>query len=755
MAAPRPTMARAAMKEKAAADEPAQPQAQPIALRSNFDPLAVFAPAVKLDASGHATVDLKMPDNLTRYRVMAVAVSGGKRFGSGESVITARLPLMVRPSAPRFLNFGDRCELPIVLQNQTDRPMRVEVAARATNVSLQNAGYALTVPANDRVEVRFPAATELAGTARFQVAARSESGADAAEFSLPVYTPATTEAFATYGVLDASGAIAQPVKAPADVFPQFGGLEVELSSTALQALTDAVIYLVRYPFECAEQLSSRMIGISALKDVLAAFHAKGLPSPKEMSQSVALDVEKLGRMQNSDGGFAFWRRGDPSWPYISVHVTNALVRAKEKGYEIPQAMLERARGYLRDVESHIPSWYPEGCRNAIIAYALNVRWRMGDRDVARARRLVASALPSAQGNAPAKERLSVEAVGWLLPVLDLSGPGGKKDPSSAAQMAVLKRYLDNRATETAGAASFTTSYEDGQYLLLATSRRADAIVLEGLIETDPKNDLIPKIVRGLLGHRSAGHWLNTQENVFVLLALDRYFNTYEKQTPDFVARLWLGNDYVGEQAFKGRSTNRYAFAIPMRQLSGTQDLVLDKQGTGRLYYRIGMQYAPRDLDLKPLDAGFTVQRVYEPVDDKGDVVRGADGTYTIKAGSRVKVKVTMVATSRRYHVALVDPLPAGLEALNPALAVQGALPPDESKRSTPYWYWFRPWYEHQNLRDERAEVFTSLLWEGVYEYTYYARATTPGQFVVPPPKAEEMYSPEVFGRGATARVVVK
>ena len=51
--------------------------------------------------------------------------------------------------------------------------------------------------------------------------------------------------------------------------------------------------------------------------------------------------------------------------------------------------------------------------------------------------------------------------------------------------------------------------------------------------------------------------------------------------------------------------------------------------------------------------------------------------------------------------------------------------------------------------NERAEAFASLLWEGVYNYTYVTRATTPGQFVVPPAKAEEMYHPETFGRTGT------
>lgn len=71
---------------------------------------------------------------------------------------------------------------------------------------------------------------------------------DAAEVSLPVWTPATSEAFATYGELDAGVAV-QPIAAPENVFPQFGGLEISSSSTALHALTDAFLYLWQYPYE--------------------------------------------------------------------------------------------------------------------------------------------------------------------------------------------------------------------------------------------------------------------------------------------------------------------------------------------------------------------------------------------------------------------------------------------------------------------------------------------------------------------------
>ena len=158
---------------------------------------------MKTDAKGRAVVDVKVPDNLTRYRIIAIAVAGERQFGKGENALTARLPLMIRPSPPRFLNFGDTFQLPVVVQNQTDAPMTVKVAVRASNAAITDgAGREVTVPANDRVEVRFPAAAALAGTARFQiVAAGSASSAtqgsgrwsDAAELALPVSPLSITE----------------------------------------------------------------------------------------------------------------------------------------------------------------------------------------------------------------------------------------------------------------------------------------------------------------------------------------------------------------------------------------------------------------------------------------------------------------------------------------------------------------------------------------------------------------------------------
>ena len=720
-----------------------------IAVRSDFNPLAAFVPAARTGLDGTARVPVRLPDNLTRYRIMVVAVdTAGRSFGTGESNLTARLPLMVRPSAPRFLNFGDRFELPVILQNQTGQPMLVDVALRASNLLLSQPGQRVTIPANDRIEVRFPAATLLAGSARVQIAAVSVPDpastqpvySDAAVIQLPVYTPATSEAFATYGVID-QGATAQPVQYPTGVFPQFGGLEITTSSTALSALTDAVLYLVSYPYECSEQLASRILAVASLRDVLTAFRADGLPTPEEMQTAVDRDIARLASMQNYDGGFPYWSRGYESSPFNTIHVAHALARATQKGYNVPPEMRQSVLYYLQDIENRYPAWYTPRTRQVLSAYALYVRAQLSDRDPSKAQELLRSA---------GLDNLPLVAVGWLWPSID--------DPTLLKQIRLL---VNNRAVETAGAANFITAFDEQDYLLLNSDRRTDAILLDALIQDSPQSDLIPKLVTGLLAHRTQGRWGSTQENVFVLLALDHYFNVYESQQPDFVARLWLGDVYAGSSEFRGRTTDQFQTAIPMSYVlsqtaGGSADLLLSKEGPGRLYYRLGLRYAPTDLSLKPLDMGFVVQRSYEALDDPADVSRDINGAWLIKAGARVRVRISMVADSRRYHVALIDPLPAGLEIINPSLAVSGSVPQDPSSQGYRYgWWWWGTWYEHQNQRDDRAEAFTSLLWDGSYEYSYVARATTPGTFIVPPTRAEEMYSPEVFGRSASDWVIIK
>ncbi len=111
---------------------PVEEASTPIEVRSNFTAIANFTPSVVTDKNGNVTVEFKLPDSLTKYRVWAVAVTD-RKFGLGDASVVAKLPFMVRPSFPRFLNLGDKAECSVVLQNQTDQDLVVRVAARCTN----------------------------------------------------------------------------------------------------------------------------------------------------------------------------------------------------------------------------------------------------------------------------------------------------------------------------------------------------------------------------------------------------------------------------------------------------------------------------------------------------------------------------------------------------------------------------------------------------------------------------------------------
>ena len=329
-------------------------------------------------------------------------------------------------------------------------------------------------------------------------------------------------------------------------------------------------------------------------------------------------------------------------------------------------------------------------------------------------------------------------------------------------MTTLLGELNNAAVQTASAAHFSEIKTESLRLLMHSEDRSDAIVLYALLEVDPKHSLIPKVARGLIQARIKGRWSTTQANAYALTALARYYRVVEKVVPNYVARLWLGEEgFLGQAAFKGRQMRVVRQNVPLAALqqAGKKELVLSKDGPGKLYYRVGLRYAPKDMRLGPEEQGFAVTRNYEPVEGKKDTVtRDKDGTWQIKAGATVRVRLTVVVPDQRYYVALVDPLPAGLEAVNLTFATsaQSRLGNELKRRAYDFFSWYSLLaFDHKEMRDDSVVMFADRLPSGVYEYTYLARATTLGTFVAAPTKAEEMYRPETFGRTGTTMVKVK
>jgi len=733
------------------------PAPSEVSLRSLFASTAYFNPEVMTDERGEAVVEIPMPENLSAFRVMAVAVDTkvADRFGSADTRVRVRKPIMIRPSLPRFANYGDRFDASVMVDNQTDAAQAIEVGARALGVKVGGEGRSrVEIPAGESREVRFPMSADEVGRARVQFAALAKGGRDATEVTFPIQVPATRQAFATYGVTESS--IAQLVKAPLDALPGFGGLELSLSSTALAGLEDATRYLLDYDYECTEQTASRLLPIFVLGPVLEGFSIADGADTKRRTTIAEEGIRRLLSRQNGDGGFRLWDTNGQSWPYVSAWATFALLEGKEAGFAVEERALVRALRYL---EGYIT-------RPDEPTYGRTYDWTS---------RAFALWLLSREGRGAEhfaqvwshRADLPVYAQAWML-----SAAHRFKRTEVSER---LRGELVRLATEDAKVAHFverrSEGFADGLQTLMHSSVQTDAIVLMALLEVAPEDPLLPKVIAGIMADRDpreGGRWSTTHANAWALLAANRYFRAVEKTIPEFVARIFLGEEYAGAQEFSGRSLAVTEQRIPMRSLQATPErlLTLAKEGAGKLYYRVGLRYAPADLTIGAEDQGFVVSRSYEAVAlgsgaVSADAVRQAsDGSWEIKAGELVRVSLTVVARDRASYVVVDDPLPAGLEGQNPRFDtslrdVDAELGAGRGDDGGAFSWWRRWWrWDHVELRDDRLLLFADRLPAGIYTYSYLARATTIGEFQLPPVHAEGMYAPERYGHSASTVVRV-
>jgi uncharacterized protein YfaS (alpha-2-macroglobulin family) len=114
------------------------------------------------------------------------------------------------------------------------------------------------------------------------------------------------------------------------------------------------------------------------------------------------------------------------------------------------------------------------------------------------------------------------------------------------------------------------------------------------------------------------------------------------------------------------------------------------------------------------------------------------------------VKLTVTAATDHRRVALVDPLPAGFEAVNPALADGKPPGPPSPTRDR----WTPVTWNHPNLRDDRVEWFADHMAAGHDELTYQARATIDGHFTAAPATIEAMCQPDQHARTTREAITV-
>ena len=324
-------------------------------------------------------------------------------------------------------------------------------------------------------------------------------------------------------------------------------------------------------------------------------------------------------------------------------------------------------------------------------------------------------------------------------------------PRYMREITILWEAVRNGITVTALKASLSTLTDlPGMWSFLSGEAQNTALALQLILRADPTNDIAPKLARWLMDARNEnGHWGHTYQNARVLAALLDFVRVYEKAEPDYQASVLLAAKQVLSATFKGRTGKPAVEEIPMKDIpAGQNEIVVHKKGTGNLYYTLRMKY--RLMDAPPVrNQGFVITHDIRPAGKAGDKPGATQepGVTQLKLGELAEVTVRILVGKSGYHVAVRDPLPAGLEPVDASLATTGRsdLGADGQAEDMESLNWYNPFY-HTERRDSGVNLFATWLPAGVYTYKYKARAATTGTFAWPGAYVERMYEPEEFGR---------
>ena len=696
-------------------------------VRQDFPDTAFWSATVTTDATGVAHVQVHLPDSLTTWRMTVVAVTQDTRVGVGSADIVTSQPLLIRPLPPRFLVGGDRVSLRAAIHNTTTAPLEVTASLTADGLSITGDGMrAVGVPAGGALTAEWPVTVPRSvggGEAILHFAASAGNLRDATDLHVPLLAWGASETVATAGEVAPGETATETLRVPKDVDSTRGQLDLQVTPSLAAALRYDLSQVEAYPYECLEQSVSRFLPRLALQH---AVNGLGLADPlniaAQLPDLVTRSIQRIYRFQHADGGWGFWTN-DTSTTYLTAYAVFGLLEAQRDGFAVDQDVLKRGVVYLHgSLASPSAGGLDE---RAFVVYVLG---ESGAPEPGRASTLF-------------DRRADLGPLGKAY-LLQAMARIDANDPRTGGLLA----ELTDAAVLSATGSHWETSDASAKAWTMATDIRTTAAVLDALVHLQPNHPLVASTVRWLMSSQLS----TTHETAQSLLALTDYLTVsgelggaFQWQADLNGALLQSGAAEPATLASPPTDVN-----VPVPQLKVGMDNRLDlvrADGPGRLYYTLHLTTFGTDEDVPFVNQGLSVGREY--------LTFGASSAPVsdVHVGDVVQVRFTVIAPSDLHDVVLEDPLPAGLEPVDARLRTSSQALADAARaQQTPGW---QPW-SHLEVLNDRVAVFAGVLPKGTHQYTYLARAATPGEFHVLPANAHEQYFSEVFGRTDTQHFTV-
>lgn len=712
-----------------------------IEIRGEFVDTPYWNATVVTDVNGVATVDVRLPDNLTTWRLDARAVTSGSDgltlVGQDTFDLLSTKPLIIRPVTPRFFVVGDQAKLGAVVNNNTEEEQEVVVTLRGAGYTLHSdAAQVIRIPAGGRGRVNWDVVIDdvFSITAAFTADAGAFTDGSISGVSLddagtlPVYRYEVPETVGTAGMLRDAETRVESIVLPRRFEVTQGEVTIHLDQSLAASTLESLEYLRNFPHQCVEQTVSRF-----LPNIMTyrALQSLGLADEElriGLERAINEALQKLYAEQKSDGGWG-WFLNDRSNELVTAYALIGLVEARAQGMPVSESVTRNAinflKGRLESATIQMATWRLN--RQAFMLYALA---RAGEGEMARMTRLY-----------DVRARLSNYAQALLAQAFWLH------NPENMARVDVLISDLLGQVRLSATGMHWEENERD--YYNWNTDIRTTAMVLDTLVKVRPQSELLPNVVRYLMVQRKARAWETTQETAWAVMALTSWMIESGELQAEYAYSVAVnGENLLSGQATPATVKERQTLVVEVANLLKDEANLFAftrGEGSGVLYYSAFLRAYLPVPEVEPLSKGITIQRRYTLLGDESrqSISEG-------RVGDLVQVRLTVIAPTDLHYVVIEDPLPGGAEGIDPNLQTSqqiGTAPGLEANDPWRYgWGWW--YFSRIEFRDEKVQLYSTYLPAGTYEYVYTMRLGVEGVYNVIPPTGQEFYFPDVYGRGA-------
>jgi uncharacterized protein YfaS (alpha-2-macroglobulin family) len=770
--------------------------------RGEFRDTAFWQGIVHTDRRGHASIRFTLPDNLTSWQVESVGVADETKVGVGYANFVSRKPLMATPLKPRFVLPGDAFSIGGTIFNESDQRAKIEVNVESPSLTFTGKRtQSINLEPHSSLSLTFPviAPTNLSdGTHSFTLSAKSDAHEDTVTSSFPIERDQTYESTVTSGrVTDATWK--ERLFLPGNVVPDRGSLTLTTSATMASLMTDAIKSMLVYPYECSEQIASKLRTIALVKQNAALFgtstplitkYLEGDESKVSVEEVVKTGLAKIYQSESADGGVAFYP-GNPANFWLTRAVLETYIDLRDAGFPVDQGKIDAAGKFVFNYVMYPPNPYVSADDTIASAYILD---KLGDAKLSSPQ-LDKKIAEYANNKDLIEHQLSTPALAYLS-VLASKHKLGFLTTNRLFSEFENRSNIDARGT-------IVKSRTGNGYNYFEDELANTALALKAFSESKRDTPLLEGYLRAIKQSRvKDGGWSSTYSSITVIDALTKYL-AWKKEAS---AHLHVGTTLDGTSMLnaewnKSNVTDQFATTVPMTglKIGKSQTIVFNKKDLGSqkdaYYYDLSLRYYLPADKIPARDEGFAVTRAFYRIDDTKleHPVKDAVQGEVLREHITIKTGVT------RAKVGVEDFIPAGVEIVNQRFATEDSSLGQENNQYSGYLglaprnkssmssilasifssnrnagpkndtdgevedesYGGRVDYESRlyptatENHDDRMFAFLSELLPGEYVYDYYVRALVPGTYQHLPLVVSELYTPENFGRTEGSSFIVK